>query len=81
MDKNNFIEGVLIFKSSATGSKSESKQPYLLLDSGELLRIFYHGGNPYENETMKEFDRRRICAIGYSDSTDGIFQIQTFRGL
>lgn len=77
MDKYNSIEGVILFRSFAAGSKSASMQPYLLLDSGELIRVFYRDDNPYENETLKEFEGKRICAIGYSDGIDGIFHIQS----
>lgn len=68
------MRGMVIFLKTAAGTKSEALQPYLYLGMGEMLRVFKEGDNPYENESLRPFDRMNVSVFGRCDE-DGILWI------
>ena len=56
------LTGILCFLPWATGSKSASLQPMLVIDQDTALRIIVPDDNPFDNETCRPW-HRRFCAI------------------
>lgn len=77
MRNYNSLEGVIVFKPFASGSKSDSMQPYLFRESGDLIRIFFPSDNPYENETLKNYDGKKVFITGEPSSIGGVFLIDS----
>ena len=76
---NNVFNGVLKFDTYAQGSKSESMQPYLVLDTGEKMRLYKEADNPFENESLISFSNKRVQIIGRINDTDGILIIDSIK--
>lgn len=57
-------KGVVIFKLSAVGSKSEGVTPFLYVNKDNLIPIVLKGDNPFENRGMEKYDGKYIKASG-----------------
>lgn len=62
--KETTLKGVVVFFDFAVGSKSESKQPYLYLNSGSKVRLYKPGDQMFENESLVPFDGKQVTVIG-----------------
>lgn len=56
--------GVVIFKLSNAGSHSENVNPYLYTGNGKFVKIFKSGDNPFENNTLKQYDSHKVKVLG-----------------
>lgn len=70
------MQGTVIFLKSFLGTKSESVQPFLYLGNGEIIRIFKPGDNPFENETLQNFDGKEVAVSGEVNEK-GILEISS----
>ena len=74
------IEGRIIFRLFAEGSKSESMQPYLVLPDGSEVRVTFSGDNPFENTSLEDDDGRTVIVSGdYSPQDPSLFEITAIR--
>lgn len=58
------IKGTVIFKEANIGSKSRGEYPYLLLETGDSVRITLLGDNPFENTQLREYDSKNVILEG-----------------
>lgn len=70
------LTGVVEFRPFAAGSKSESQQPFLVLEDGTSLRIKHINDNPFSNETLKKFEGKTVVVIGVKPPVDAPFSVK-----
>lgn len=63
-------QGIIIFTKINIGSKSECIQPFLYQGSGRFLRLWKQGDNPFDNESIKPFDGKKVKVIGQKNEND-----------
>ena len=75
-DEKKIVEmtGTVVFLQRNMGSKSEAVLPFLYINKDEIVRIFFEGDNPFENNKLQEFDGKAITVAGYKRD-DGMFII------
>ncbi len=70
------IEGRIIFRLFAEGSKSGSMQPYLVLPDGSEVRVTFSGDNPFENSSLVDDDGLAVVVSGdYCPHDPSLFEI------
>ena len=68
--------GIIEFILSNVGSKSEKMQPFLKEADGNLVEIFKESDNPFENESLKEYEGKTVNVTG-EENEYGLFIIDT----
>lgn len=68
--------GIIEFILSNVGSKSEKMQPFLKEEDGNLVEVFKEGDNPFNNDTLKEYEGKKVTITG-EENEYGLFVIDT----
>ena len=68
--------GIIEFILSNVGSKSEKMQPFLKEEDGNLVEVFKEGDNPFNNDTLKEYEGKKVTVTG-EENEYGVFIIDT----
>ena len=68
--------GIIEFILSNVGSKSEKMQPFLKEEDGNLVEVFKEGDNPFNNDTLKEYEGKKVTVTG-EENEYGLFIIDT----
>ena len=58
------LEGQVGFGPVAKGSKQQHVGPIVVTESGEAVRFFIAGDNPFSNDLAKRWDGRRVSVPG-----------------
>ena len=58
------MKGIIIFMQAKVGSKSEGVYPYLYVGNAELIKVYFEGDNPFENETLWRYDGEKVVLEG-----------------
>ena len=58
------VTGQLTFEPLFEGSKSERVGPVLVTTSGERVRVFVLGDNPFENQTLRPLEGQQLEVSG-----------------
>ena len=74
--ENDMKTGIIEFILSGVGSKSEKMQPFLKEDDGNLVEIFKESDNPFKNDTLKEYEGKKVTITG-EENEYGLFIIDT----
>ena len=54
------LTGTVVFLLTNEGSKSESRLPFLYINKNEIVKIYFHGDNPFENPTLQQYDGKTV---------------------
>lgn len=58
------IEGIIVFKQSNVGSKSQGTFPYLSTEQGELIKVRMLNENPFEHNTLQKYEGKSVALEG-----------------
>jgi len=67
--------GYVFFLSFAQGTKSESWQPFAVLQNGQIIRLHMQGDNPFENETLRSLHGRYCEFAGQLDQRKNVLLV------
>ena len=67
--------GCIQFLPWAQGSKSDSKQPFLVQGPEKTWRLFHPGDNPFNNDFFKPLEGSWCRLVGKIDHASGVFKV------
>lgn len=69
------ISGYVLFLPYAEGSRSESRQPFLVVDASQSHRLFSPGDHPFKHETLAPFHGVYCDVSGVFDPRRNVFLV------
>ncbi len=70
------ISGTVIFQKINIDSKSESFQPFLYVNKGQIIHLFLKDSNPFESNILNQYDGKFITIKGFMK--DNTFIVEEF---
>lgn len=68
------MEGIIVFRLTNIGSKSEGILPFLYSGMGVFIRVWKNGDDSLNGKELQEFDGKRVTVEG-KENEYGIFCI------
>ncbi len=72
--------GIIKFKLSNEGSKSEKMTPFIKEKDGSVTEIYKNGDNPFDNESLKNYEGMEVKITG-KENEFGIFCVDSVEPL
>ena len=69
------LEGLVVYKQTNVGSKSEKMTPFIYKGMGEYLKIWKSGDLSWNGEALERYDGKRVIAQGTMNEYD-VFLIE-----
>lgn len=59
------LQGIVVFRRSDNGSKSEHLKPFLLTKDNSTISLYKKDDNPFENDSLKKFKGAYVQVVGH----------------